>query len=242
MPSTTRGASRERLGAHLLGPLAVTPLGVEIEGWLAEPRFRQFAEQYRDKIRKKLRNAADEPARLDVRAELRVASMLLRDRRFELDFEAYGSQRGGPDFTVSYRTVHRFNLEVTRVRRRPDTLGLASSILAKLRQLPPSLPNALLLSIGEADASSIDVIGAVKLLRANAEARDEAFFGERGFDGTRAFHERYLRLGGVYVLAEAAGPGAAELWLNRSARMPLNPKASRDALLTLRTEAAVRRG
>ena len=241
MPLTTRGASREALSAYLLGPLAGAPLGMEIDGWLAEPRFRQFAEEYRDKIRKKLRSAADEPSRLDVRAELRVARLLLRDRRFELTFEAYGSQRGGPDFTVTYRTVHRLNLEVTRLRRQPDMAGVAASILAKLRQLPPSVPNALLLSIGEADAASIDVAGAVKLLRVHADARDEAFFHERGFDGTRAFHEGHLRLGGVYVLGEAAGPGAAELWINRSARIPLPPKASHDALRALRAGAAARR-
>lgn len=242
MPSTTRGAARERLSAHLLGELIHAPLGIEIDGWLAEPRFRQFADTYRDKIRKKIRSAADQETRLDVRAELRVAHLLLRDRRFDVEFEAYGSQRGGPDFTVTYRSVHRLNVEVTRLRRRPDLTGVAASILAKLRQLPPGVPNALLLSVGEGDAASIDVAGAVKVLREHAEAGDEAFFSERGFVGTRAFHERHRRLGGVYVLAEAAGPGAAELWINRSARIPLDPKASRDALRAIRAEPAVGRG
>ena len=77
-------------------------------GWLSgSKRFRAFAEAHRDKIRKKLRGAADAEARRDVRAELRVAHLLLADRHIELAFEAYGSTNRGPDFTVAYRGERR---------------------------------------------------------------------------------------------------------------------------------------
>ena len=61
------------------------PLHDEIAGWLrSSRRFRAFAEAHREKIRKKLRSATDADARLDVRAELRVANLLLADRRIGL--------------------------------------------------------------------------------------------------------------------------------------------------------------
>ena len=117
-------------------------LAAELVEWLAaSPRFRNFAETYRDKIRKKLRNASDAEMRLDVRAELQVARLLLADRRFELAFEAYGSGKSGPDLTVSFRGARSFNLEITRRRGAPDPNGIGATMLAKLRQLPPSLPN-----------------------------------------------------------------------------------------------------
>jgi hypothetical protein len=90
----------------------------EIHAWLASSsRFRTFAEANRDKIRKKFRGATDPEASLDVRAELRAARLLLADRRIELAFEAYGSGKGGPDFTISFRGAIAFDLEVTRLRR-----------------------------------------------------------------------------------------------------------------------------
>ena len=81
-----------RLVAYLVNaPAPDWPLA-ELPDWLAEsPRFRSFVEANRDKIRKKVRGAGSPAARLDVRAELRVAALLLADRRFELAFEAYGA-------------------------------------------------------------------------------------------------------------------------------------------------------
>ena len=78
--------------------------------------------------------------------------MLLADRRIELAFEAYGSGKTGPDFTITFRGSRGFNLEVTRLRRLPDATGLGASLLAKLRQLPPSTPNSVLLAT---DAGSL---------------------------------------------------------------------------------------
>lgn len=210
-------------------------LAAELVEWLAaSPRFRTFAETYRDKIRKKLRNASDTEMRLDVRAELQVAGLLLADRRFELAFEAYGSGKSGPDLTVSFRGARSFNLEITRRRRAPDPNGIGATLLAKLRQLPPSVPNALLIAVDTTSAQAVDVGGVTRAIRANADAKDEAFFTERGLEGTRGFYERYLRLGAVYVWAEQAAPDArATLWINPSARIAMPDRAARAALTCL---------
>ena len=211
----------------------------ELVAWLAgSARFRAFADVQRDKIRKKLRAAADPEARKDVRAELQAARLLLTDRRFELAFEAYGSGKGGPDFTITYRGTTTFNLEVTRLRRVPDPTRFGESLLAKLRQLPPSLPNVLVVAIGGDTAEALDVAATTHGLRASADAKDEAFFARRGFEGTREFYERYLRLAAVIVWCEGAtGDARAAMWHNRSSRIALPDRAARACLECLRGDA-----
>jgi hypothetical protein len=232
-----RTTSLERLTHHLFGATADDGLGSEVAEWMAgSARFRAFAEAHRDKIRKKLRGAVDDEARRDVRAELAVAHALLTDRRIELAFEAYGSGKPGPDFTVAYRAERAFNLEVTRPRRSPGTATLGGPLLAKLRQLPPSAPNVVVLAIDGASADSVDVVAVTRALRTRADAKDEAYFTARGFGGTRDFYQRYLRLGAVLVWAEAgAGDTRATLWANSSARIAVPERAARACLSCLRS-------
>lgn len=202
--------------------------------WLAgSSRFAAFVEAHRSKIRKKLRGAADEASVRDVRAELAVARLLLADRRFALTFEAYG-RGGGPDFTATYRAGRPFNLEVTRLRRPPDAAAVAGVVLGKLRQLPPSAPNLLLVAVDEA-ADAVDVGVAVRALRARADGKDEAYFAFRGIDGTRTFYEHLLRLGGVIVWCETAeGDRRAAWWGNGSARIAMPEATTRTVLACLR--------
>ncbi len=89
----------------------------EFAGWLrVSRRLRAFVEENRSKIRAKLKSARDEPGLLDVRAELAAAAALLGDERFALTYEAYAAgKRGGPDFTATFRTHTRFNIEVRRL-------------------------------------------------------------------------------------------------------------------------------
>jgi hypothetical protein len=236
--ATAPGTAVERLADHLLQGVPGEPLAAELTGWLAgSARFRTFAEAHRDKIRKKLRSAVESEALRDVRAELQAAHLLLADRRIELAFEAYGSGKRGPDFTVTFRGERPFNLEVTRLRRGPEA-GFEGSLLTKLRQLPPSAPNAVLVAIEGDSAQAFDVAGAVRALRALADAKDEAFFVHRGLDGTRGFYERFLRLGAVLVWCEGAtGDARAALWTNRSARIALPARAARACVLCLRPES-----
>jgi hypothetical protein len=236
MTRATPATAIDRLTDHLLHGADDDSMGGELADWLAgSARFRAFAELHRDKIRKKLRGATDDEARRDVRAELSVAHALLADRRIELAFEAYGSGRGGPDFSVTYRGERVFNLEVTRLRRPPSAASDTRVLLTKLRQLPPSVPNAVLIAFDGNDAAALGVPEAIRLLRARADDKDETFFIARGFAGTRAFHERYLRLGAVIGWCEAAaGEARASLWINRSARIPLPERAQRACLARLR--------
>jgi len=227
----------ERLVRHVLGDPDSEPMTDELAAWLASSRrFRAFAEAHRDKIRKKLRGATEAEARLDVRAELRVAHLLLSDRRIELAFEAYGSTKGGPDFTVTVRGERSFNLEVTRPRPAPDTAGYGGPLLAKLRQLPPSAPNAVLVAIEGDTADAFAVAAVSRALRARAAEKDEAFFASRALDGTRGFNERFLRLGAVLVWCEgASGDARASSWTNRSARIAVPERALRACVSGLRT-------
>jgi hypothetical protein len=225
-----------RLVQHLTDGVDDDPIAAELATLLAtSPRFRAFADARRDKIRKKLRTAREPDARLDVRAELVAAHRFLADRRIELAYEASGSTAGGPDFSVTMRGQRTFGLEVTRLRRTPTVGALAGAILAKLRQLPPSAPNALLLAIDAADAGTFDIDAAIRVLRERAEAGDEAFFDGRGLDGSRGFRRRLLRLGTVLTWCETAeGDARAAAWVNPSARIPIPERATRACLASLR--------
>jgi hypothetical protein len=226
----------ERLANDLSGRDPSDPFAQELLVWLADSaRFRSFAEAHRDKIRKKLRHTTDAEALRDVRAELLAARLLLADRRIELAFEAYGSGKGGPDFTITYRGTTTFNVEVTRLHRVPDPTRFGESLLAKLRQLPPSRPNVLVVAIDGQTAEALDVAATTRELRARADAKDEAFFARRGFEGTRGFYELYLRLATVIVWCEGAtGAVRAAMWRNGSARIPLPDQAARACVAGLR--------
>lgn len=241
MKRAAAGSTVERLARDLVEATQWDTAAEELTAWLAgAPRFRVFVEAHRDKIRKKLRGAAEAEALRDVRVELQAALLLLADRRIDLGYEAYGSGRVGPDFTVTFRATQRFNLEVTRPRRLRGPTDF-SAVVAKLRQLPPSTSNAVLIAIDGGSAAALDVAAATRVLRSRADARDEPFLAAHGFEGTRDFYDRYLRLGGVLVwCAGAVGDARAALWINPSARIPLPSSGVRACLRCLRAEIATR--
>lgn len=218
----------DRLIAHLVQG-GDEPVATELRAWLAgSPRFRAFAQAHRDKVRKKLRTAGDVEAVADVRAELRVAHLLLGDPRIELDYEPFGSTKGGPDFSVRYRGGRPLTLEVTRIRRAPGGVHHGAPLLAKLRQLRPGMANALVVAINAASADELDASAAVAALRRRADVKEEEFFTRRHLAGSRDFYARFLRLGGVVVWCESAPrEHRARLWTNASARIPLPERASR---------------
>ena len=207
------------------------PLASELLRWAsASARDRTWLEANSAKIRKKLRAASDPDALADVAVELRAAAALLGDRRFEVAFEAYGSGNAGPDFSATFRGGARFNLEVTRPRAAPSADALAAAMLAKLRQLPPSVPNVLALAL-EAEVTSDAIAVAATGLRTRADARDPWLLARAGADGPRAFYERYLRLGAVlaWPLGTTSGARAAQ-WRNPSARIAV-PVAALNAVV-----------
>jgi hypothetical protein len=218
-----------RLVAYVVDAPTPDPPLVELTDWIAtSPRFRTFVEANRDKIRKKLRGARSPEARLDVRAELRIAALLVVDRRFELAFEAYGVGRRGPDFTATFRAGRPFNIEVTR--RRAGDGALEPAILAKLRQLPPSASNVLVVSV---DGASVppDPGPVVRELRAHADRRDDAYFVARGVEDAATFHAGLRRLAAVIAWSERASaiPRVAS-WANAGARIPI-PEPTLRALI-----------
>ncbi|HEV3483843.1 MAG TPA: hypothetical protein VG106_00435 [Vicinamibacterales bacterium] len=243
MDGATRfGPTVERLADHLFDGALDDPTAAEITEWLAgSARFRGFAEAYRDTIRRKWRGAIDAESRKDLRAELRAAHLLLADRRIELAFETYGSARSGPDFTVTFRGERSFNVEVTRVRGATRASGHAGPLLAKLRQLPPSVPNLVLVAIEGGSADLFDAAGATRMLRARADAKDDEFFAARGFRDARAFYQRYLRLGAVIVWCEGATDDErAMVWSNPSARITVPVRAAQACASCLRAAEPTR--
>jgi len=233
----------QRLVDHLVEAPVGDSLAAELADWLTvSARFRRFVEAHRDKVRKKLRVVDDVDGRRDVRAELRVAALLLADRRIELAFEPGGSTRGGPDFTIAFRGHPAFFLEVTRLRRAPDEAGIGGVVLAKLRQLPPSLPSVLLVDAGARDVAGLPLDTAIRTLRARADASDAATLSRGGFGSPRAFYQRFLRLGAVVVVGQAAAAdGRAVLWTNPSAHLVAPPPALRASLAALRSGIGQRR-
>lgn len=205
-----------------------TALAVEFEAWLRQSRrFQAFATTYRAKIRAKLRNAQDEGSLLDVRAELAAAAQLLRDERFTLEYETYAAvKQRGPDFTVTFRTHTRFNVEIRRLRaveladgdEEAGAARLMSVLLDKVGQMPPSIVNFLWLWAGP-ETSEPDLIRAATTLRQLAERKTEELFTRRGFESAADFLGRYRRLSGVMM------PQSEEiiLWLNPVARHPAPP-------------------
>ncbi len=212
----------------------------ELGRWVEErPRFGMLLASNQDKVRKKLATAQDEAARLDVRAELLVAYLIMADPRFEVTFEAYGAGRLGPDLTVVYRGNQRFNLEVTRLRSAAEIVSdgaagpagasdparLASVIAAKVRQLPGEAPNALVITGTNLAASAATMAAAARLLKLRADQKDDQFFASRGLKDARTFYAHYLRLSGVFVLDDARPMGQPIFLQNAEARHPLPREA-----------------
>lgn len=217
------------------GPLT-GGLGV-VEAWLVESApFRAFVDAHRDKIRKKVRLATSDDARLDLRAELAVASRLLSDRRFDLAFEAYGSRIRGPDFTATFRDGRPFNVEVTRRRATGHASGdgLARPILGKLRQLPTGSANVLVIAV---DATELlpDPGATLRELRRRAERRDDGWFATHGIADAVTFNQGVLRLSAVLAWTEGAAEASRlATWVNGAARIAVDAPALRAIETALR--------
>lgn len=201
------------------------PLAVQFSQWLqASPRFRLFAETYRDKIRKKVRNITDDAGCGDLGAELSVAYFLSLERRFTLEYEKYGTgKQRGPDFSVTYKTHIPFDVEVTRLRisiskEAPEPGKLINTICSKLEQLPPSIMNILALITDEGEYASDDLVAALRLLQEHADGKDDDYFVRRGFQGVRDFRRYYGRLSAIRM---ATRDTSLVLWLNPQAKHPL---------------------
>ena len=165
-----------------------------------------------------------------------MAALLLADRRFDLVFEAYGAGRRGPDFTATFRAGRAFNVEVTRRRPGPGAASLEPAILGKLRQLPPSASNVLVVAVDVLDGAP-DPEPILRELRGRADRRDDAFFAARGLDGAAAFKAGFLRIAAIVTWAEGASSSArVASSANAGARIPLPGPTIRALVAALAAE------
>jgi hypothetical protein len=217
------------LVAYLFGT-AQSGLAAEVGPWLvASPRFRAFAETYRDKIRKKARGLREDEARRDFAFELSIALGLVQDRRFALEYESYGTGQRAPDFRVTFRSGTRFNVEVRRLRvpaltpdAPADPARLIRAVCDKLGQMPPSMINVLVLGADRPSSAADALAPAMVRLQDRAAQKDEVFFEQRGFTGTRDFLRHSQRLSVALWLAGEPGALRASLWRNPQARHPVS--------------------
>ena len=227
--------------AYLFGT-GHSSLADEAGPWVAaSPRFRAFAETYRDKIRKKARGVRDEEGRRDLTFELAIAVRLLAERRFALEYESYGVGMRAPDFRVTFRNQLRFNVEVRRLRRPPptpdapaDPAPLVRAVCDKLGQLPPSMINVLVLGADGPSSAAQAVAPAMLWLQDRAAHKDEVLFLQRGFTGVRDFLRHYQRLSGALWLAGEPVAARATLWHNPQARHSLPADMARAITVTVR--------
>ncbi|HEU0028901.1 MAG TPA: hypothetical protein VFQ25_17480 [Ktedonobacterales bacterium] len=194
--------------------------------WIASSRpFRLFLEENAGKIRKKARQAGDVETLRDVQLEMDAAyRLLLADRRVALVYERYlADKTRGPDFTVTYKGHLIFNVEVRRLRAPVAAGKLGEAVREKLRQMPPSAVNVLLVGADASESPDLDAPATMKRLILRAEARQDDYFIERGYRDARDFLRALQRLSGLLLRANwrDTSPSSPILWLNPHARHPL---------------------
>lgn len=226
----------DELQAALFGETA-SRLSERCGAWMrANERFTLFAEQHRDKIRKKVRGLhGDEQGLRDLELELAVAYRLLGERRFTLAYEQYVAEKTrGPDFTVTFKTHTAFNVEVKRLRSAKGSPGWASAICDKLRQIPPSMPNVLALGAEASAADALDLEAVMASIRASAERKDSGFFARFGVTSASEFFRYYGRLSALlaFVPWDSEPTPRGALWVNPQAKHLLSPEL-RNALAAL---------
>jgi hypothetical protein len=200
--------------------------------WLEDsPRFTTFVENYRDKIRKKIRITRQLESILDLRSELEVAYCLHKDRRLALEYEPYaGAKKRGPDFGVTYRANLMFNIEVARLRMEASQAGdlpgsqerILRILLYKLGQMQPGMSNLLVIHTREEVAGSIDLGKIMQDLKTRVEGKDPAFYAASGYSSPAAFYKDFLHLSGILLWT-----ASARWWVNKQARPGLDEKVLR---------------
>lgn len=199
----------------------------------ASRRYRAFVDTYRDKIRHKARGLRNDDSRRDIAFELTIASHLVEERRFAVEYEPYGIDQRAPDFRVTFRNRH-FNVEVRRLRSLALAPGapvdpgrLTRAICDKLGQLPPGIANVLVLGAVTSSPVADALTPAMLWLQERSARKDDEAFVRRGFAGARDFSRHYQRLSAVLWVADERDTSHAELWRNPQARHRLPDDVAR---------------
>ena len=121
--------------------------------------------------------------------------------------------------------------------RGPTTQArLGDALAQKFRQLPPGMPNVVVLGVDGMRSTLPEPGDVAKGLRLRAEAHDARLFDRHGFADASAFFRAFLRMSAVSLLspwnegATTTGDFAERtseitLWLNPQAKHPLPPAA-----------------
>jgi hypothetical protein len=228
MPGEPRPLSKaQRELISYLFDSQTSALSAPLSQWVAaSARYAAFLDEYKDKIRKKVRVTRDGHALADLLHELQVPYWLLQDRRFDMTYEAYASGKvRGPDFTATFRGNFIFNVEATHVRELPAAgaeldLRLADVLCNKLPQMATGRANVLILAGKLAAAGGVDLGAQVARLKQRAERREEAFYARYAFGSPAEFVKCYERLSAVGFYDSVTGEPLG-VWVNSQAKVKL---------------------
>lgn len=186
--------------------------------------------------------------------ELRTASLLLQEPKFEVAYEPYGKDQGrSADFGVTFRTNTLFHVEVTRLRisqqeqqlfqqqdradeanladqagfvRRYESRRLTDMVCDKFGQMSPDTPNVLWVWSASRVLTELDVGQVMVSLKRKAEDRDADLFARHGFSKPADLLRFYQRVNAVIVqsLQEQAANRIPLLWQNNDSKYPLPAK------------------
>jgi hypothetical protein len=204
-----------------------------MSGWINSSRgFKEFATEYRDKIRKKIRVTQSDSAVQDLMAELDVAYQLVQQKRFIVVYEPYGSEKGrGPDFAVTFKSF-TFSVEATRIHSGSLEPGLdpqqvngrlMDTVCDKLGQMQPGMSNVLIVVSDSSFFAALDLEQAMTQLKGRVEKKEEGLYGRYGFVKPADFFKQYLHLSAI-LARTPGGPDIkihADLWLNNQSKHPL---------------------
>jgi hypothetical protein len=197
----------------------------EFLSWMQDSaRFADFVEDYRDKIRKKVRVASEPEGLLDVRAELDIARVLLSDKRVKVNYElGASSKRRIPDFTVTFRESLAFNIEVSRMQANVNAEErIIRILLEKLGQMQSGVPNLLAIYTQAHAEGLIDLGELMHQVKLWADGTAPALYSMSQYKSPAAFYKDFTRLNGILLWA----PGG-KLWVNKQARPVLDEKIIR---------------
>lgn len=175
----------------------------EFAGWLrSSRRFRDFAHEYRNKIRAKLTNAKHPGSLEDLYAELHTAALLCREQRFAVEYEQYAAaKQRGPDFTVLFKGHTRFNIEVRHVQG--ESSYLEQVLAEKAKQLPAGIINIVWLA-SDGTLGEGRIQQAMSQLLQHAQHKDDVYFATLGYDNAASFLKLYQRMSAVLAWDSAA--------------------------------------
>lgn len=201
----------------------------DLSKWMQDSaRFTDFVDEYRDKIRKKIK-VVNEPGRtLDLRGELEVAYRLLSEPRLALAYEPYASLQGrGPDFAATYRKNLVFNVEVARMGAKEGEFAdtarneerVLRIVLDKLGQMQMNMPNLLVIHVQERVAGALDLELLMQALRKKADRTDSSLYSHSRYSKPADFYKDFLRLSAILFWEPRA-----QTWINKQAKVGLDAK------------------